>query len=665
MDGEIGYDSGLVLLSILIAMLTAYTAFDMASRMKTSRRISASASRILLLAAAGAMGIGIWSMHFVGMLAYQMPMGIGYNPWQFVLSILSPIVFSGFALWLVIHFTKSNKILASASLSMATGIISMHYIGMAAIESDMSFHYGKMSIVVASLVAYVTSWVALSLFHFFRDVDHHKYIAYKLSCGVVMGAAISSTHYIGMSGTHLVRVANTQSETSNSVIGYILVTSMVIIYGLVLTSAYLDRKKANDSFLVQSELEKYQSLFTHNNDAVFLLDEGGRLVNHNPLTEEELGYSAEELKTMNIFDFVEREHVALIIEMMDSVKAGNRIKKEMTFVLKNGTHIEVSVKMMPLILCGRFEGVYCIVENISELKKREREISRLNLAIEASAEGIAIITKEGDFLYVNGAFAKIYGHSSAELHGVNWSSIADDSNIDQIKGEILKGLGEKGFWQGEWTAHGKNDVKTPVRFSLTMLEDNSLVCTASDITEAKRFERKLRQANEQLTYLSNTDPLTSIANRRGFEAELNKTWKRAKVDRAPLSILILDVDCFKEFNDTYGHQKGDDILRFIAQTLDHFWQVTGLMFARYGGEEFIVLAPELDADLAWELAEEARAYLESCQIPHETSPHGIVTISVGVATTDPLDMSTPEQLIDRADRALYKAKNAGRNRVEN
>lgn len=664
MSSEIGYDSGLVLLSILIAMLSAYTAFDMASRVRNSGPSNKSFSRWWLFGAAAAMGIGIWAMHFVGILAYQLPIDVTYKPGIFFLSIISPIIFSWGAFWLVTSQVKTYKVMALASFGLAIGIISMHYLGMAALKVERQFHYHGWSIIVASFVAYGTSWASLTLFHFFGHVDHLKFISYKLSCGIVMGVAISATHYIGMYGTDLMDLGVLDSNESNSTMGYILIVGMVLLYGMVLISAFLDRKRANDSLHIQRELEKFESLFTHNNDAVLLLNEEGILMKNNPIAVQVFGYDAKDLTSMRIFDLVGEPND--IEEMIESAKKGYRDKRELQIIAKSGEVIDVTIKILPLILQGQFEGVYCIIENISELKKREREISSLHSAIEATAEGIAIITNEGDFNYLNKAFASLYGYDNTDqLIGENWSSISDISEFNEIRQKIVYELSEKESWQGEWFAQGINEEKTPIRISITRLQDKNFICTVSNITESKHLEWKLRKANEQLTFLSNTDELTAISNRRSFLADLKQAWEKAREDKSMLSVLMLDVDSFKEFNDTYGHQKGDDILRFISHTLNEFWKSSGLLFARYGGEEFIALVPELDVDLAWEIAEEARAHVESYRIPHENSPYGILTISIGVATTCPNNLLSAEELIEQADLALYRAKTDGRNRVEN
>ncbi|MCP4213020.1 MAG: diguanylate cyclase, partial [bacterium] len=176
--------------------------------------------------------------------------------------------------------------------------------------------------------------------------------------------------------------------------------------------------------------------------------------------------------------------------------------------------------------------------------------------------------------------------------------------------------------------------------------------------------RELRTANLKLAELSNLDGLTEIANRRYFDEHLKKEWRRCQRNRTPFSMLMLDVDFFKLYNDTYGHQKGDIALKSVAIILAHSISRSGDLAARYGGEEFAVILGETDLHGARVLAEKLRARVESLSINHiKSSVSQWLTISIGCTTTIPGPDNSPEQLVLTADKALYSAKHAGRNRV--
>ena len=174
---------------------------------------------------------------------------------------------------------------------------------------------------------------------------------------------------------------------------------------------------------------------------------------------------------------------------------------------------------------------------------------------------------------------------------------------------------------------------------------------------------ELEAANRSLELLSATDGLTGIANRRHFDNLLRHEWNRQARLRQPLALAMMDVDWFKQYNDRYGHQAGDDCLRLVAGILGGYVRRAGDLAARYGGEEFVFVAPGLDAADMLHLAEAIRTVVEHRAVPHSLSPFGKVTLSIGVAVMVPNAQDSPEDLLRQADEALYQAKSQGRNQV--
>jgi len=177
--------------------------------------------------------------------------------------------------------------------------------------------------------------------------------------------------------------------------------------------------------------------------------------------------------------------------------------------------------------------------------------------------------------------------------------------------------------------------------------------------------RKLDDANQELTRLSSLDGLTGISNRRQFDETLLREWRRLGRQGRPLSMLLCDVDYFKQFNDGYGHQVGDECLKAVARTLKDTLRRPADLVARYGGEEFAVILPDTEITGALQVAEAMRSAVEGLSITHSYSKGGnVVTISIGVASTTPSRTgSDSSALLKRADDALYQAKQAGRNRI--
>jgi diguanylate cyclase (GGDEF)-like protein/PAS domain S-box-containing protein len=183
-----------------------------------------------------------------------------------------------------------------------------------------------------------------------------------------------------------------------------------------------------------------------------------------------------------------------------------------------------------------------------------------------------------------------------------------------------------------------------------------------DVTERKALEARL-------TAMATKDGLTGLANRRSFDEALTQGWLRTVREKSQMSLLLLDLDHFKGFNDAYGHLVGDDCLRAVAAALQSLTLGPGDLIARYGGEEIAIILAQADAQGAVAVAERARAAIEALALPHEATSvsAGVVTVSIGAATTVVRtggSAGMPQALLAAADRALYQAKAGGRNRVE-
>ena len=186
---------------------------------------------------------------------------------------------------------------------------------------------------------------------------------------------------------------------------------------------------------------------------------------------------------------------------------------------------------------------------------------------------------------------------------------------------------------------------------------------AREITERKLAEQKLADAYRAVETLAVTDALTGLANRRRFDQCLATEWRRAMRDRKPLSLLLIDADLFKSYNDTYGHLRGDSCLKQIAEAAQDVVARPGDLVARFGGEEFATILPNTGSSGALQLAHDICAVMRNRQLPHSSNPSGVVTVSVGCATLIPQLGQHAATLIDCADKALYQAKRSGRNRA--
>jgi len=221
--------------------------------------------------------------------------------------------------------------------------------------------------------------------------------------------------------------------------------------------------------------------------------------------------------------------------------------------------------------------------------------------------------------------------------------------------EVMTGMARR-FGEGDWSARVTRS-RLPSEFMPLARAFNAMAAQLS------QRERELVATNDRLTVMASIDMLSGLANRRGFQSRLDFEWMKAQQYNCELSLLMIDVDHFKLYNDTYGHPEGDACLTRLGETLAGIAADTMGFAGRYGGEEFCLLLPNTGPVKALEVGETVRATIQQLAMPHVTSSHQIVTVSVGVAVTLPNEGQRPGDLIEAADAALYAAKHQGRNTV--
>ncbi|WLR52890.1 diguanylate cyclase [Bacillus tianshenii] len=264
-------------------------------------------------------------------------------------------------------------------------------------------------------------------------------------------------------------------------------------------------------------------------------------------------------------------------------------------------------------------------------------------------------------LSVNESYLKLTGLTEGQVIGKRPEEFLAEKEADFMK-EHYQSTIEKRKPMKYKEKLTIDDKQTMVETTLVPIFDPSGRCThllgvAHDITE-------YTVEKEKLQHMALIDALTNVPNRRYYEETFLQEWEQALFMKRPLSLLLFDVDFFKQYNDTYGHLAGDECLRKVARAADQELKMPKDMVFRYGGEEFVVLLPELDASQAYEIAETIRRSIEALQIPNRlSSVSPYVTVSIGVATIIPTWEKYPNKFIQQADEALYCAKEKGRNQV--
>jgi diguanylate cyclase (GGDEF)-like protein/PAS domain S-box-containing protein len=315
-------------------------------------------------------------------------------------------------------------------------------------------------------------------------------------------------------------------------------------------------------------------------------------------------------------------------------------------------------------------SISVVVENLRSTERKLREIVYLHeLVTENSRDVIILADLDGNRSYVSAAAKTIGGWEPDDLRkGGSYAFVHPDDVL--IAQEAVRKLKEGAdHCMIECRARKKSGEYAWLEASLRAVRDpktgapKGVLNILREITERKHAEQRLEAAYQAVERLATVDPLTGLANRRRFDDCLAAEWRRGLRERRPLSIVLIDVDLFKLYNDTYGHVRGDACLKQIAESAMEVVTRPADLVSRFGGEEFAIILPDTDPAGAISVANQVCAALQRRNLSHEASPYGLVTISAGCATLLPKPGALATDLIEHADSAMYEAKRTGRNRV--
>lgn len=311
-----------------------------------------------------------------------------------------------------------------------------------------------------------------------------------------------------------------------------------------------------------------------------------------------------------------------------------------------------------------------VVENLRSTRRRLQEIVSLHeLVTRNSRDVIMIVDFDGIPRYISPAVFALTGWQPRESMERGFTEVAHPEDLARVKTAADKLRHGAESEMVEFRVARRSGGYVWIEASLRVISDRGrsgltgILLIARDISERKRTEEALQRAYREVEKLAVVDQLTGLANRRRFDECLTNEWRRGLRDRTPLSMILIDVDLFKLYNDTYGHLRGDSCLKQIAESAMDVITRPGDLVARFGGEEFAIILPNTEKQGAVLIAKEICAALLHRSLAHESSPFGVVTISAGCATIVPQLGTHASDLIEIADATLYQAKRQGRNRV--
>lgn len=348
---------------------------------------------------------------------------------------------------------------------------------------------------------------------------------------------------------------------------------------------------------------------------------------------------------------------------------------EQVLTRADGTPMWLSTLKVPLRdRSGRIIGLLTQNHDISERKRMEDEVAagrqRLKEATEYMADGLVMFDRDARIILCNEHFRAMFP-LTADVR-VPGARLADIMRISVARGErtdVPAGAVDA------WIERNLASLTLPAEHDIRLADgrwivarrrptsDGGALAVLVDVTESKQAEAALTEANERLKNIASEDGLTGLTNRRAYDNALERACAQSRRDGTPLSLLFVDVDHFKAYNDTYGHPAGDNCLRTIGNLLRLNVRRPSDLTARYGGEEFAAILPDTPAEGAMKLAETVRQSILGLGMEHTGTRFGVVTVSIGVATMEAVGSAGPKDLTARADEALYAAKAAGRNRT--
>lgn len=546
------YNAGLVGLSVAIAIVAAFAALDQARRASQNTGLKRGA----WLAGGGVtMALGIWSMHFVGMLAFEMPMPVQYQGGLVALSLIAAVVGASIALAVVTrpHVSRIGLVIGAAFMGVA--VSSMHYLGMESMRMAATIHWNGWLVTLSVLIGFGASFVALWLVVHVSTATTGLRLGYHVLAAIGLGIGIAGLHYTAMQAATFYGTGSMGPGSSFSTSGLITLLGIVggVVFIALLGVTVLDQRRADLALDLALVAGLARDLGRGSDVRGGVCEAARRLTGADHVVILET-------------DDTQALRISASCGLEGDQARGSAASAEEHEILKNG---------------------------------QRRFIAGLGAGNETAAAG----------------------------GGAAGSTLYEPLLLDGVPMALL-------------AVRWNRRVRSLPERTKTLL--SMLAADAAVVMDRHNLIHKLE-------HLARRDDLTGVANRRLLSEELDRGLALAARSLKPVSVIMLDLDNFKPYNDTKGHQAGDRLLMSVSAAWSALVRSTDTI-ARYGGDEFAVVLPDCPAERATQTAELLRT-----AVPSD------VSCSAGVATWD--FSESPEHLLDRADQALYQAKEAGRHQT--
>jgi diguanylate cyclase (GGDEF)-like protein/PAS domain S-box-containing protein len=738
------YDYGLVTLSVVLAMFASYAALDLAGRVTCARGW---ARALWLSCGAAAMGLGIWSMHYVGMLAFLMPIPVFYYLPTVLFSLLAAIAASAVALFVVSRPEMNVWQGIAGSVVMGGGIAAMHYIGMAAMRCSAVVVYDRRIVALSIGLAIVTSLAALQVA--FRLRNEMRASRRKFIGAIALGSAIPLLHYTGMWAATLhasgiaadLTYAIGVSQVGAIAIGAISLFVLAVAIASSIFDRFVDLRKGDLSIARERELY-FHTMAEAIPEIIWTANPGGADDYFNQRCFDYTGLTLEQCQGSGWTVAIHPDDLPLCLEKWgNALRTGDPYDVEYRMRAKDGTFRWFLARGNPIRdATGEIVKWFGTCTDIEDQKQNQQILEEqilertMELADTNARLQEEIVEKDRDrnqFDQQNENMMKELEKRSqratmlAEMGELLQSCISLNELIAAALGfaprifpavrgavALLNGSRSLADVIGSWadcqlpamefeatscwalrTGHPHlvvaGDPTAPCAHAAGV--KNTYLCVpilaqgetlgilhfqatdeaphleASQLSFKTTFAGQLGlsianiRLREALRTQSVRDALTGLYNRRYLEEILEREVRRAARASQSLGVLMIDLDHFKNFNDTYGHDAGDAVLRETGASLTKGIRAEDFV-CRFGGEEFVVILPTANLEAACARAESLRLKMKELTVLHQGKSMGMLTISVGVAVF-PDHGSSPKELMAAADAALYEAKRNGRDQI--
>jgi diguanylate cyclase (GGDEF)-like protein/PAS domain S-box-containing protein len=739
------YDYRLVALSVVLAIAASYAALDVAGRVTASKR---QARMFWLAGGAVAMGLGIWAMHYIGMLAFSMGMPVLYDFPTVVVSLLAAIAASAVALFIVSRRTMGMWREVVGSVFMGAGIAGMHYIGMAAMRVPARISYRPGLVALSVVLAIAISQVALRLT--FRVRDEKRTSLRKIVSALVMGSAIPVMHYTGMAAAKF-SASDKTPDLSHAVgisslgIAAISITSLLVLV-LAIVTAFLDRLLAAQKAVLEVARESeshFRTLAEAIPQIIWTAGADGQTDYFNNRWHEYTGLDSEQSGTQPWQAVLQADDLALSSEKWrHSIQTGETYEVECRLRrASDGAYRWHLIRALPIRdsqeAVVKWFGTCTDIDDQKhnqqileeEVKERTAEVIAANARLKQEMQEreqaqnelnqqnavmvreltkrssrAALLAKMGKLLQsssnmeealsiVLGLAPKIFPEFRGALMLLNTSPNAlqvagtwADCELAATTFEAnscwalrtgnrhLVELGDRTAQCGHAISAKSTYFCVPIMTqggAVGILHFQTMTGTPepseADLALTATFAEQvgLSIANlklqEALRSQSTRDVLTGLFNRRYLEESFEREVRRAARVDQPVGVVMFDLDHFKTFNDRFGHEAGDSVLRELGAFLSRNVRAEDIP-CRLGGEEFVLILPGATVEGCASRAERLRTKVRELTVLHQGKSVGMITISVGVAGF-PVHGLSVKEVIAAADGALYRAKKDGRDRV--